>query len=146
MAKIEASIVVDRPAETVLNFIFDPSNAPKYDPDIISAKQTSEGPIAVGTTFEANRKKEGKVTFRTLEYDPGRKLTWVVTAPRAMEGSKESIIVEDMGEKTKLTNAWDLRLGGFYRLAGPFVARSMRKTAEAQASNIKRILETKATS
>jgi carbon monoxide dehydrogenase subunit G len=142
MAKIEASIVVDRPTETVLKFIFDPSNAPKYDPDIISAKQTSDGPVAVGTTFEANRKKEGKVSFRTVEYDPGRKLTWVVTSPRAMEGSKESIILEDIGGKTKVTNAWDLRLGGFYRLVGPFVARSMRKTAVAQANNIKRILET----
>ena len=146
MAKIEASIVVDRPAETVWKFMFDPSNAPKYDPDIISAKQTSDGPVAVGTTFEANRKKEGKVSFRTVEYDPGRKLTWVVTSPRVMEGSKESIILEDIGGKTKVTNAWDLRLGGFYRLVGPFVARSMRKTAGAQANNIKRILETEAPS
>jgi carbon monoxide dehydrogenase subunit G len=146
MAKIEASIVVDRPPETVWKFIFDPSNAPKYDPDIISAKQTSDGPLAVDTTFEANRKKEGKVSFRTVEYDPGRKLTWVVTSPRVMEGSKESIILEGIGGKTKVTNAWDLRLGGFYRLVGPFVARSMRKTAGAQASNIKRILETEAPS
>jgi len=146
MAKIEASIVVDRPAETVWKFIFDPSNAPKYDPDIISAKQTSDGPVAVGTTFEANRKKEGKVSFRTMEYDPGRKLTWVVTSPRVMEGSKESIILEDVGGKTKLTNAWDLRIGGFYRLVGPFVARSLKKTAGAQANNIKRILETEAQS
>jgi carbon monoxide dehydrogenase subunit G len=142
MAKIEVSTMVDRPQETVWKFIFDPSNAPKYDPGIISAKQTSDGPVAVGTTFEANRKKEGKVSFRTVEYDPGRKLTWVVTSPRVMEGSKESIILEDIGGKTKLTNAWDLRLGGFYRLAGPFVARSLRKTAGAQANNIKRILET----
>jgi len=146
MAKIEASIVVDRPTEAVWKFIFDPSNAPKYDPDIISAKQTSDGPVAVGTTFEANRKKEGKVAFRTVEYDPGRKLTWVVTSPRVMEGSKESIILEDIGGKTKVTNAWDLRVGGFYRLAGPFVARGLRKTAEAQANNIKRILETEPTS
>jgi hypothetical protein len=81
-----------------------------------------------------------------VEYDPSRKLTWVVTSPRVMEGSKESIILEDIGGKTKVTNAWDLRLGGFYRLVGPFVARSMRKTAGAQASNIKRILETEAPS
>jgi len=146
MAKIEASVVVNRPAETVWKFIFDPSNAPKYDPDIISAKQTSDGPVAVGTTFEANRKKEGKVSFRTMEYDPGRKLTWVVTSPRAMEGSKESITLEDVGGKTKITNAWDLKIGGFYRLMGPFVARSMRKTAEGQGNRIKRILETEATS
>ena len=146
MAKIEASIVVDRPAETVWKFVFDPSNAPKYDPDIISAKQTSDGPIAVGTTFEENRRREGKVSFRTVECDPGRRLTWVVTSPRVMEGSKVNIILEDIGGKTKITNAMDLRLGGFYRLAGPFVARGIRKTMGAEADKIKRILETEAPS
>jgi carbon monoxide dehydrogenase subunit G len=146
MAKIEVSTMVDRPAETVWRFITDPSNGPKYDPDIISAKLTSDGPIAMGATAEANRKKEGKVSFRVVEYNPSRKFTLVVTSPRAMEGSKESIILEDIGGKTKVTNAWDLRLGGYYRLMGPFVARSMRKTAGAQANNIKRILETEASS
>jgi len=146
MAKIAVSKMVDRSPEAVWKFIFDPANAPKYDPDIISAKQTSDGPVAVGTTFEANRKKEGKVSFRTVEYDPGRKLTWVVTSPRVMEGSKESIILEDVGGKSRVTNEWDLKLGGFYRLMGPFVARSMKKTAGAQADNIKRILETEAPS
>jgi carbon monoxide dehydrogenase subunit G len=146
MAKIEVSMMVDRPPETVWKFITDPSNGPKYDPDIISAKLTSEGPMAVGATAEANRKKEGKVSFRVVEYTPSQKFTLMVTSPRAMEGSKESIILEDIGGKTKVTNAWDLRLGGYYRLMGPFVARSMRKTAGAQASNVKRILETEAPS
>jgi carbon monoxide dehydrogenase subunit G len=146
MARIEVSTTVDRPPETVWKFIIDPSNGPKYDPDIISAKLTSDGPIAVGTTAEANRKKEGKVSFRVVEYNPARKFALAVTSPRAMEGTKESIILEDLGGKTKVTNAWDLRLGGFYRLMGPFVARSMRKTAGAQANNIKRLLESEARS
>jgi carbon monoxide dehydrogenase subunit G len=146
MAKIEVSTMVDRPAETVFKFMIDMSNGPKYDPGIVSVKQTSEGPLVVGTTFEANRKKEGKVSFRTVEYDPGRKITMEVTSPPMMKGSKESVIIEDIGGKTKLTHAWDLRLGGFYRLVGPLVARSMRKLAGDQVSNVKRILESQAPS
>jgi len=144
MAKIETSIVIDRPAETVWKFVIDPSNAPKYDPDIISAKQTSDGPVAVGATFEEIRRKEGKSSFRMVEYDPGRSWTWVATSPRAMEGSKMNVVVEDIGGKTKLTNTTELRLGGFYRLMGPFVARSLRKIQGAEANNIKRLLETEA--
>jgi len=146
MAKIDTSVVIDRPAETVWKFVIDPSNAPKYDPDIISAKQTSDGPVAVGTTFEENRRKEGKSTLRISEYDAGRSWTWVVTSPRAMEGSKMNIIVEDIGGKTKLTNATELRLRGFYWLMGPFVARSLRKIQGAQANNVKRILESEVNS
>ena len=144
MTKIEASVMIDRPAEVVWKFVTDYSNFPKIDPDILEFKQTSAGPLAVGTTFEANRKKEGKAFFRAVEYDPGRKLVAEVTSPRVMEGSKQSIIVEGIGGKTKLTNAWDLRLGGFYRLTGPFVARSLEKVAGTQLSNIKRILESEA--
>ena len=146
MAKIETSVVVDRPPETVWKYVIDPSNAPKYDPDIISAKQTSDGPVAVGATFEENRKKEGKSTFRVAEYDPGRSWTWVVTSPRAMEGSKMNVVVEDFGGKTRITNATELRLGGFYRLMGPFVTRSLRKIQGAQANSIKRILESESSS
>ena len=146
MAKIETSIEVDRPPETVWNFVIDPANGPKYDPDIISAKQTSTGPLGVGATAEANRKKEGKVSFRVAEYDPCRKFTLEVTSPRTMEGSKEGIVLEDIGGRTRITNVWDLRIRGFYRLMGPFVARSIRKTAGTQAGNIKRLLETGASS
>ena len=141
MAKIEASVVIDKPAETVWKFVSDFSNYPRIDPDILEFKQTSMGPIAVGSTFEANRKKEGKASFRTVEYDPIRKLSVEVTSPRMMEGTKESLIIEDIGGKTKLTHVWDLRLGGAYRLMGPFVARSVRKLAATQISNVKRILE-----
>ena len=141
MTKIEASVVIDRPAETVWKFVSDYSNYPRIDPDILEFKQTSVGPIGVGSTFEANRKKEGKASFRTVEYDPIRKLSVEVTSPRMMEGTKESLIIEDIGGKTKLTHVWDLRLGGFYRLMGPFVARSVGKVARTQVSNAKRILE-----
>jgi uncharacterized protein YndB with AHSA1/START domain len=83
MAKFEASVLIDRPVEEVWKFMVDMSNGPKYDPSVISAKQTSDGSLAVGTTFEVDRKKEGKVSFRTVECDPGRKLTLEVTSPRA---------------------------------------------------------------
>jgi len=146
MAKIETSIIVNRPPEMVWRFVTDPASGPKYDPEIISAKQTSTGPLGAGATVEVNRKKEGKVSFRVAEFDPGRKFTLEVASPRTMEGSKESINLEDIGGKTRITSTWDLRIGGFYRIMGPFVSRSIRKTAGAQADNIKRVLETGALS
>jgi len=146
VAKIAASAMIERPADEVWSFVTDFPRAPEYDPNIISVKQTSDGLLAVGTNFELTDKKVGKGTFRTIEYDPGRKVTWVVTSPRAMEGSKHGIILEDIGGKARLTITWELKLGGFYRIVGPFVARSMSKSTEAEVKGIKRILETEAPS
>ena len=144
MAKIEATTSIECPAAEVWRFVTDFPRAPEYDPNIISVRQTSDGPLAVGTNFELTDRKVGKGTFRTIEYDPGRKVTWVVTSPRPMEGSKHGIILEDIEGKSKLTITWDLKLGGFYRLVGPYVVHSMRKATGAQASGIKRILESEA--
>jgi carbon monoxide dehydrogenase subunit G len=146
MAKIEASVMIDRPSEAVFEFMIDLSNAPKYDSGIVNARQTSAGALAVGTTFESKRSKEGIVSFRAVEYEPGRKLTLEVTSPRMMKGSKESIIIEGIEGKTRLSHAWDLKLGGLYRLIGPLVARNIRKMAGDQVSTIKRILESQVTS
>ena len=142
MAKIAASTLIERPADVIWRFVTDFSRAPEYDPNIISVKQTSEGPLAVGTDFELTDKKVGKAMFRTIEYDPDRKLTWVVTSPRAFEGSKHGIILEDVGGKAKLTITWDLKLGGLYWLLGPYLALGMKKSTGAEVNGIKRILET----
>jgi hypothetical protein len=56
-----------------------------------------------------------------------------------IERSRESIIIESIKGKAKLTHAWDLKLGGFYRLIGPSVAGSFEQQAGAQVNSIRRI-------
>jgi carbon monoxide dehydrogenase subunit G len=143
--KTDVSIIVDRPVETVWEFISDlQTNGPKYEPDLIEKKQTSPGPARVGSTFQSKRSKYPRiVSFRTTEYEPNSKLTLEFTNT-PLSGSTQSLSVENLDGKTRLTLTLELKLGGFYRIVGPFVARSFKRQNKTILSNIKRILESEA--
>ena len=144
MKKIEVSIIVDRPVETVWKFISDFSNAPKFEPGLIEAKQTSPGPAGVGSTFQSKRSSYPRiVSFRTIEYEPNRKFTDEFTST-LLSGSTESMSIENLDGKARLTLTVEPKLSGFYKIMGPFVARSFKRDSETILSNLKRMLESEA--
>jgi len=148
MAKIEASTTVDRPVDEVWRFAIDWAKGPQWDPGLIECKVTSEGPLGVGSTLQSKRTTRGAhlVVWRVAEYEPGRKLTAEVESPHLMEGSRQTIALENAEGKTKVNQTWDLKLNGFYSLLGPLLARSTKQTCETQLSNLKRVLESEAKS
>jgi uncharacterized membrane protein len=148
MAKIEASITVERPTDEVWRFITDFPNGPKWDPGLIECKVTSEGPLGVGTTLQSRRTTRGAnlIVWRVTEYEPGRRITAEATAPQMMRGSRNTMTVENTEGKTKLNLAWDMKLNGIYSLLNPLLARSTKKMCETQLGNAKRILESEAKS
>ena len=143
MAKIGASVVVDRPVDEVWRYSIDWTKGPQWDPGLLECKVTSEGPLGVGTTLQSRRTTRGArlAVFRVTEYEPGRKLTAEVTSPNMMKGSRNTTTLENAEGRTKLGIAWDMKLNGFYSLLGPLLARSTKKLCETQVGNLKRILE-----
>jgi uncharacterized protein YndB with AHSA1/START domain len=150
MEKTMATVMVDRPVEEVWRFVTDVEKMTKYDPDLLETRVTSPGPIGVGTTSMSKRSDGGTYTFRVLEFEPNRRFFIEFTSEKGrgapLRGTKMGYVLEPMGGKTKLTPAWDVKLHGFYRLMGPMVSRSAKKTAETQVGNIKRMLESEAKS
>jgi uncharacterized protein YndB with AHSA1/START domain len=55
--KVEASVMIDRPVEEVWEFIMDLSKVPTWDTSISEVRETSTGPIGVGSTFEFKEKR-----------------------------------------------------------------------------------------
>jgi len=141
--EFEASVSVDRPAEDVWKFITDWSNAQKWMPDALEVKQTSAGPLGLGTTIQSRWQstRMPKGASRITEYEPCRKITLENTSPQLIRGSKQSFGLENIEGKTKLKIAWEVRINGFYRLVGPLLVGRLRKSNEAMVSNVKRILE-----
>ena len=139
--KIEASVIVNRPAEDVWKFMTDLANTPKWDPGVIEVKQTSTGPIGVGTTLQSRHSRNRVLNVRVIEYEPNRKFTLEFTSG-PVKGTRGSYVMANIeGKNTKLTRTLDVKFSGVYKLLGPFLARSARRERGAEVSNVKRILE-----
>jgi uncharacterized protein YndB with AHSA1/START domain len=148
MAKIEASVVIDRPVEEVWKFVSDWSTYPKWVPTVLEVKQTSAGPLGVGATVQSrySSTRMPQSASRVTEYEPGRKITLYNTSPQRIRGSTQVLSLENVEGKTKLTSAMEMKISGFYGLVGPWLIGRFRKANEVSVSNVKRVMESEARS
>jgi uncharacterized protein YndB with AHSA1/START domain len=67
-SKAMGEIVIDRPAEEVFDFVADERSEPRYNPKMRRAEQISDGPIGVGTRFEAETVSMGRAVEMVIEF------------------------------------------------------------------------------
>jgi uncharacterized membrane protein len=148
MVNVEVSVMIDRPAEEVWKFINDLSKVPTWDTRVLEMKQTSTGPLGVGSTCDFRAAdmimRNMTISIRITEYDPNRRFSFVHTSG-PMKGSIITESLENIEGKTRFTFSHDLKLSGFYKLLGVMKGR-MRREVVASLNNAKRILESKAKS
>jgi uncharacterized membrane protein len=145
MAKVEASVVINRPIEEVFAFAANIENNAQWQSGVLEAQVTSEGPIGVGTTYRyvtqllgRRIEADGEVT----EYEPNRTYSFESTSgPFPIEGGLTCEAAED---GTKVTLAVEADIGGFFKMAEPLVARTIKKQFEADVGKLKDLLEAQA--
>jgi ribosome-associated toxin RatA of RatAB toxin-antitoxin module len=144
MARITESTIIDRPVEEVWRFVSDVSNTPKWYQGTLEVRQQSEGPLAVGTTFEADVHYRGhslvfgtRCTVLNQNHEVTREFTSGPT-----KGSKDSWRIEPIDEtSTRVTRVFDLSVSGSWRVIQPIIARGTKRAHAAEIHNLKRILE-----
>ena len=65
--EFSGSAVIDRLINDVFEFLADGTNDPKFSPRVQQIRQTTDGPIGVGTVFESTVKDAGMTTHRQFE-------------------------------------------------------------------------------
>jgi uncharacterized protein YndB with AHSA1/START domain len=83
MRRVETSLAIGAPPEAVSAFVADLDNLPTWQPGVLSATQTTPGPIGVGTTARVLRELMGQrltVDVKVTAFDPGRRLALESTA------------------------------------------------------------------
>jgi uncharacterized protein YndB with AHSA1/START domain len=136
--------LIDRPVEDVWRFMLDISNMPKWEDSGAEWRQTSEGPIDVGTTFQSSIHLLGRnvlVKLRVAVFEPNRRFA-VETLDGFWRGSKISYSLEPVeGGKTRLSRMTEVELHGLGKVFRPFQALVVRRTGGIEANNVKRFLE-----
>jgi uncharacterized protein YndB with AHSA1/START domain len=142
MVRVEKSVVINRPIEEVFTYVANPMNSEQWAGPVTEAKQTSEGPVGVGTTSTRvtdflGRKSENE--YVVTEYEPYRKF-----AEKTISGplqTTESITFENVEGGTKVTVAGEVEASGFIKLAEPVFARMAKRQLETDTSNLKDLME-----
>ena len=144
--KIEASSIINRPVGDVWNLLSDMSTWPKWAPVYLEIRQTSHGPVEVGSTFHSRHPNNRMLDERLVEYEPNRKFSFeFISGP--IKGSRETYSMEEKADQgktsTKLSREFDLRFSGLFKVLGPLlVAPGFRKEKRVEVDNIKRLMET----
>jgi uncharacterized protein YndB with AHSA1/START domain len=123
VARIDGEIVIAAPVEQVFDIVADERNEPRYNPRIVRAQKTSQGPIGRGARFTAQPKgmgARGVMTIEVVDYDrPGRLATSIRSSYMDADGTLTFTQVEG---GTRMRWSWDMRLRGAMRVLSPLLS------------------------
>ena len=142
MVRVEGEIVIDRPAEEVFDFVADERNEPRYNPKMRRAEQISDGPIGVGTRFEAELVSMGRTIKMDIEftgYERPRRLA-SSTHMSSMD-TQGGLTFDPVPGGTRMRWVWNLKPRGVLKVMGPLVARMGRRQEQTIWTGLKHLLE-----
>ena len=142
MARIQHSIVINRPVEDVWAFMAVPENDLQWISGLVENTQTSEGPMGVGATFKGTRRFLGRSIesgVEITEWEPNKRGSIKSTSgPMSFNGTRTFESVEG---GTRVSEDFEAEIGGFFRLAEPLVLRAAKRQIAADYETLKDILE-----
>jgi uncharacterized protein YndB with AHSA1/START domain len=142
MANLSSSTVINQPVEKVFTFLVNAANHKIWQPMLLDAKVSPEGPVTLGSTYiyttdVMGRKMETKL--QVSQFEPNH--IWAFKTV-GVPTSVESIYVFDAeGNGTKLTISMDVPAGAYPAAAEGMIKQQMQKSLEEQGKQLKQILE-----
>jgi carbon monoxide dehydrogenase subunit G len=142
MTTLTQHVTVNRSVDEVWNFISDFENTTRWSRGVLEARQTSDGPLGVGSTLQTVVKAFGRrrtADYLVTEYEPNHAFAFEVTSGPMTSRARFS--VEPAGAGTRLTASGQAGATGFYRLLAPMLVRTLKRHSQDDLANAKRILE-----
>lgn len=138
--KIEYSVTVQRPIEEVFAYVCNVENWPRWISGTSEAKQTSPGPIQVGTTFTQLSNFLGRrfeINATVTEYEPNRRFAIANDGKPIPFGNQ--INFEAVDESTRITDILSSSedVSGLFKLAAPVMESVLRKQFEKDREHLK---------
>jgi membrane protein implicated in regulation of membrane protease activity len=122
VAHIEGEIIINRPVETVFDFIADERNEPRYNPRMLRAEKTSDSPIGPGTQFWAETISMGrtlKMIIGITTYERPRRLA---SSTHMSTMDIHGILTFNLADNgTRMLWSWDVKPHGAFKLMTPLI-------------------------
>jgi hypothetical protein len=133
---------IDRRPDVVAAYAMDSENDPRWIGGISSARRLTPPPTGVGTRVERIASFRGKrieYVMDVVEHVPRKRIVLkTVKGPFPMEVTYR---FEDRSPGTRVHIRVAGNPGGFYWLAGPLLARGVKRNVGRDLKNLKKLLE-----
>ena len=140
---VKAEVVINRPKDDVASFVMNADNDPVWISGIVETKTLTDPPLSVGTKVRRVAEFLGRrmeYVPEVVEYDPKALLVMRIDSPFEMmiryefeEADNGTLIrIRIQGEGT-----------GFYKLAGPLIANTIKQNVIKDLKTLKGILESR---
>ena len=128
MITVELQIEIEAPPETVFDLLADHTKIPLWDPHMIEAKLTTEGPIVKGSKGITIGEFRGKRVESDIYYDAYDRPKWVSGGATSRQvNARQSCEFIPIEKGTKLNWRMEAEFKGFMRLLEPFMKSTLIK-------------------
>jgi carbon monoxide dehydrogenase subunit G len=141
MPVVNKTVHISRPPEEVFDYLAAFETTAEWDPGIVEATRTSEGPIGVGSKFDLVSDFLGRkipVSYEITEYERPSRFVIVGSNPR-FTGIDEIRVSAD-GDGTRVDYTADFRMQGFAKLFEPFMGGMFEKLSTKAMEGLKKTL------
>jgi carbon monoxide dehydrogenase subunit G len=122
MPKVAKSVVVAKPPSEVFEYLADFANTAQWDPGVAEARQSSSGPVGLGTTFDLVAIFRGRripVTYEVTVFEPNTRVV-LVGKNKRFTGTDDVTFAPEGGGTRIGWNA-DFQMEGLGKLVQPFL-------------------------
>lgn len=142
MSPVRGSLDIARPVEVVFDAVADQRNEPSYNPTMTAVTKVTDGPIGVGTRFEATVLSRGTPHTVTIEYT-GFERPVRISSHSVMDGAtvRGHVQCDPTPVGTRFSWDWEVTLSGPARFAGPLIGLIGRRRERTIWSGLKLFLE-----
>ncbi len=138
----ETSVRIDRPIETVFDYLSEPTNFPRWNSAVQSVRETSAGADGVGATYQMERElPDGRAENALEVVELNRPTLFVIrTTSGPTPFLYRYVLVGEEGA-TMVELAAEVELGGIAGALGPLASRGVKRGVDSNFADLKRILE-----
>jgi uncharacterized protein YndB with AHSA1/START domain len=140
--RFEQTIVINAPADKVFAYVSDLTKVPEWGQFSTEARQTSQGPVGVGSTFDTSGKQFGSHTdhVTVTEYVPGKKFAIEVKGDAG--DTRNWFELADQGGSTKVTKVQEfIKPAMSAKIFSPVIKRIAPKNLLKDLEKIKAKIE-----
>ena len=134
--------VIHRPPEDVFDFCSDLRSELQWNPKAKYVEKLTDGPVSVGTRYQARWSNSGPTAVEVIRFDPPRR--WETTTRAPGMNVRFQGTVTDATPGARYTASLELHPKGLARLVAPLALLAMRRQDQQHMHRIRQALESSA--